>query len=71
MAAGGAVGRVARGGKLQREGKWVQEVARAPCGEVGEVGGGLRPSSAAGGAGLPAAVKQRGRQEVEEGWTSL
>ena len=45
-------GRVARGGELQREGKWVQEVARAPRGAVGEAGGGLRPSSAAGGAGL-------------------
>ena len=45
-------GRVARGGDLQREGKWVHEVARAPRGAVGEAGGGLRPSSTAGGAGL-------------------
>ena len=44
--------RVARGGELQHEGKWVQEVARAPRGAVGEAGGGLRPTSAAGGAGL-------------------
>ena len=37
------LGRVAREGELQREGKWVQDVARAPRGVVGEVGGGLQP----------------------------
>ena len=45
-------GGVARGAGLQREGKWVQEVAGAPRVAVGEAGGGLRPSSAVGGAEL-------------------
>ena len=36
-------GCVARGGDLQREGKWVHEVARAPRGAVGEAGGCLWP----------------------------
>ena len=34
---------MAREGELQREGKWVQEVAGVPRGAVGEAGGGLRP----------------------------
>jgi len=37
------LGRVAREGELQREGEWVQDVARAPRGVVGEAGGGLQP----------------------------
>ena len=41
---------VARGGGVQCEGEWVQEVAGVPRGAVGEAGGGLWPSSAAGSA---------------------
>ena len=41
---------VARGGGVQREGKWVQEVAGVPRGAVGEAGDGLRPPTAAGSA---------------------
>ena len=40
-----------RGGEVQGEGEWVQEVAGVPRGAVGEAGGGLQPSSAAGSAG--------------------
>ena len=62
---------VARGGGVQREGDWVQEVAGVPCGAVGEAGGGLQPSSAAGSAAqCRRAEKQRGREE-EGGWTGL
>ena len=61
-------GHVARVGEVQREGKWVQEVARAPRGAVGEAGGGLRPSLVAGSAAQRRRVeKQRGREEKEGG----
>ena len=43
---------VARGGGVQHEGEWIQRVAEVPRGAVGEAGGGLRPSSAAGGTEL-------------------
>ena len=43
-------GGVARGGEVQREGEWVQEVAGVLRGAVGKAGGGLRPPTAAGSA---------------------
>ena len=36
-------GRVARGGELQRMGKWVQEFTRVPRGAVGEAGSACGP----------------------------
>ena len=45
-------GSVARGAGLQREVEWVHRVAGVPRVAVGEAGGGLRPSSAVGGAEL-------------------
>ena len=63
---------VARGGGVQHEGEWVQEVVGVPRGAVGEAGGGLRPSSAAGSAAQRRrAEKQRGREEEEGGWTGF
>ena len=63
---------VARGGGVQREGEWVQEVAGVPRGAVGEAGGGLRPSSAVGSAAQRwRAEKQRGREVEEDCWTFL
>ena len=63
---------VARGGGVQREGEWVQEVAGVPRGAVGEAGCGMRPPTAAGSAAQRRrAEKQRGREEEEGGWTGL
>ena len=63
---------VARGGGVQREGEWVQEVAVVPRGAVGEAGGVLRPSSVAGSAAQCRRTEmQRGREEEEGGWTGL
>ena len=44
------------------EGEWVQEVAGVPRGVVDEAGGGLRPSSAAGGAAQCQRAERAGRE---------
>ena len=53
---------VARGGGVQSEGQWVQEVAGVPRGAVGEAGASLRPSSAAGGAAQRRHAEKAGRE---------
>ena len=56
---------VARGGKLQRAGEWVQGFAEVPREAVGEAGGGLRPPTAAAAplsTGGGEAERQKGRR---------
>ena len=55
-------GGVARGGEVQREGEWVQEVAGVPRGAVGEAGASLRPSSTAGSAAQRRRAEKAGRE---------
>ena len=61
-----------KGRRGPAQGGVVQEVAGVPRGAVGEAGGGLWPSSAAGSASLRRlAEKQRRREEEEGGRTGL
>ena len=69
---GARSGGVARGGEVQREGEWVQEVAGVPRGAVGKQELACGPPLRRAAPLRAGAQRKHGGREVEdEGWTSL